>query len=168
MSRYNTIVENDVVNGEGICVSFFVQGCPHKCPGCFNPETWDFNDGQPYTEHTKFEIIKALNNNNIQRNFSVLGGEPLALENLSMTEEVINAVRHAYPNIKIFLWTGYYLEQLSKDNPNINSILNNVNYIIDGPFIEEEKNLDLRLRGSDNQSIWHKVEGIWTRWDKGD
>lgn len=168
MSKYNTIVENDVVNGEGICVSFFVQGCPHKCPGCFNPETWDFNGGQPYTEHTKFEIIKALNNNNIQRNFSVLGGEPLALENLSMTEEVINAVRHAYPNIKIFLWTGYYLEQLSKDNPNINSILNNVNYIIDGPFIEEEKNLDLRLRGSDNQSIWHKVEGIWTRWDKGD
>ena len=84
MSRYNTIIPNDVANGEGICVSFFVQGCPHHCPGCFNPETWDFIGGQEYTSHTKWEIIKAINANGIVRNFSVLGGEPLAPQNIFM------------------------------------------------------------------------------------
>ena len=65
MSRYNTIILNDVVNGEGVCVSFFVQGCPHHCPGCFNPETWDFLGGKKYTSHTKWEIIKAISDNDI-------------------------------------------------------------------------------------------------------
>jgi anaerobic ribonucleoside-triphosphate reductase activating protein len=167
MSRYNTIIPNDVANGEGVCVSFFVQGCPHHCPGCFNPETWDFIGGQEYTSHTKWEIIKAINANGIVRNFSVLGGEPLAPQNLPMTEEVVTAVRTAYPDIKIFLWTGYSFELLPHDDEKLIKILECTNVIIDGQFIESRKNLDLKLRGSDNQRIWKKDnQGFWRESDE--
>lgn len=167
MSRYNTILKNDITNGEGVCVSFFVQGCPHHCPGCFNPETWDFLSGKKYTSHTKWEIIKAINANGIVRNFSVLGGEPLAPQNLAMTEEVIIAVRAAYSDIKIFLWTGYNFDFLSHDDIRIIKILKCVDVIIDGKFLESRKNLDLKFRGSDNQRIWIKDEqGLWRESDE--
>lgn len=160
--RYNTIISNDIVNGEGVCVSFFVQGCPHKCKGCFNPETWDFTGGREYTSNIKWELIKLISANGILRNFSVLGGEPMSSRNLEMTEEVISAVRTAYPNIKIYLWTGFLLYDLiNLKNETINSILSKVDYVIDGPFIEDLKNLNLKLRGSSNQRIWKKENGEW-------
>ena len=161
MSRYNTILGNDVVNGQGVCVSFFVQGCPHCCPGCFNPETWDFDGGEPYTDEIKWDIIKLISANNIQRNFSVLGGEPLAPRNLSMTANIINAVRQAYPHIKIFLWTGYTKEELDISDERILLILDKIDVLVDGPFIETQKNLDLKLRGSDNQRVWVKINNRW-------
>lgn len=164
MSNYNTIILNDVANGEGVCVSFFVQGCPHHCVGCFNEETWDFEKGMPYTDHTKWEIIEAIGANGIQRNFSVLGGEPLVPRNLNMTWEVIDTVRHAYPNIKIFLWTGYTFEELMlSENPLIKNILDNIDVLIDGPFDEEKKDLSLKLRGSSNQNIYIKNDNMWER-----
>ena len=162
MSRYNTIINNDVANGIGVCVSFFVQGCPHHCLGCFNQETWDFKEGIIYDEHVRWKIIKAIGANGIQRNFSVLGGEPLAIQNLSMTAEVVNAVRHAYPHIKIYLWTGYLFDELiDSSNPLILQILNNIDVLIDGPFIENQKDLSLTLRGSRNQRIFVKKNNIW-------
>lgn len=162
MNKYSAIIPNDVVNGHGVCVSFFVQGCPHHCPGCFNEETWDFNGGQAYTPEIKWDIIKAISANNITRNFSVLGGEPLAPQNIDMTWEVIDAVRHAYPNIEITLWTGYTYEQLMKQpTENLLNILNTINVLIDGPFIEEEKDLSLKLRGSRNQRIWKRKNNLW-------
>lgn len=162
MGRYNTIIKNDVVNGEGICVSFFVQGCPHRCPGCFNMETWDFHNGQAYTEQVKEDIIDAIRANSILRNFSVLGGEPMTPSNLNMTEDVVTAVRKAYPEITIFLWTGYTFSQLiSDDNSQINNILNQIDVLIDGEFIEKRKDLNLKLRGSSNQRIWRKQDGQW-------
>lgn len=162
MSRYNTIIKNDVVNGEGVCVSFFVQGCPHRCPGCFNLETWDFQNGKLYTEQVKKEIIDAIGANDIIRNFSVLGGEPMASQNLTMTEEVVTIVRKIYPEITIFLWTGYTLSQLkSVDNDQVNNILDQIDVLIDGEFIEKQKDLNLKLRGSSNQIIWRKQNGQW-------
>ena len=162
MSRYNTIIENDVVNGEGVCTSFFVQGCPHHCPGCFNEETWDFHGGQEYMESTKWEIIKSIGANGIQRNFSVLGGEPLAPQNIAMTAEVIDAVRHAYPKIKIFLWTGYLFDDLiSNLSDKMKQILINIDVLIDGPFVESQKDLSLKLRGSTNQHIYQKINNAW-------
>lgn len=162
MSRYNTIIPNDVVNGEGVCTSFFVQGCPHQCPGCFNDETWDFRGGQPYTNETKWEIIKLIGANGIQRNFSVLGGEPLAPQNVDMTWEVIDAVKHAYPSIKIFLWTGYVYEELiERPSKNLMKILDTIDVLIDGPFIENEKDLNLKLRGSKNQRVWRRTNNVW-------
>ena len=162
MSKYSAIIPNDVVNGHGVCVSFFVQGCPHHCPGCFNEETWDFNGGQIYTPDVKWNIIKAISANNITRNFSVLGGEPLAPQNIDMTWEVIDAVRHAYPNIEITLWTGYTYEQLIKQpTENLLNILNTIDVLIDGPFIEKEKDLSLKLRGSRNQRVWKRKNNLW-------
>ena len=162
MSRYNTIIPNDVVNGEGVCVSFFVQGCPHHCPDCFNEETWDFHGGQEYMESTKWEIIKAIGANGIQRNFSVLGGEPLAPQNIQMTAEVVDAVRHAYPKIKIFLWTGYNFDDLTLHlSEPLSKIFKSIDVIIDGPFVKELKNLSLKLRGSSNQHIYIKQNNSW-------
>lgn len=160
MSRYNAILTNDVVNGEGVCVSFFIQGCPHHCKGCFNPETWDFEGGKPYTERVKEEIIKAIKANGIQRNFSILGGEPLAGKNIEMTKDIVKTIRNIYPNIKIFLWTGYDFED-SSHNIDFFEILQYVDVVIDGKFIEELKDLNLRLRGSSNQRIWIKEKGLW-------
>lgn len=161
MSRYNTIIKNDVANGEGIRVSFFVQGCPHHCSNCFNKETWDFDKGYEYTDDIKWEIIRAINANGIMRNFSVLGGEPLAPNNLKMVNEVITAVRAAYPDIDIILWTGYTFEELDRNNKYIESILNKINRLVDGKFIEELKDLTLPLRGSSNQRIWKRKDTTW-------
>lgn len=160
MSRYSAIVPNDVVNGEGVCVSFFVQGCPHHCKECFNPETWDFRGGQLYTDHTRWEIIENIGANGLTRNFSILGGEPLDERNLTMVDEVVSAVRQAYPHIKIFLWTGYTIEDLSTVfDSRLGRILNAVDVLIDGPFIAEQKDLSLKLRGSKNQRIFYKNNG---------
>lgn len=162
MSRYNAIIPNDVVNGHGVCVSLFTQGCPHHCPGCFNEETWDFRGGQPYTPEVKWNIIKAISANNITRNFSILGGEPLAPQNIDMVWEIVDAVRHAYPDIEITLWTGYtYKELMIHPSENLLNILNNIDILVDGPFIEEEKDLSLQLRGSRNQHIWIKKDNGW-------
>jgi anaerobic ribonucleoside-triphosphate reductase activating protein len=162
MNRYNAIIPNDVVNGRGVCTSFFVQGCPHHCPGCFNEETWDFKGGQEYTSHTKWEIIEAIGANGLQRNFSILGGEPLALENIEMVEDVLGTVRQAYPEIEITLWTGYTFEELKERPSDIQSkILNQINILVDGRFIEDEKDLSLQLRGSKNQHIWKKINNEW-------
>lgn len=156
-NRYAGIIANDVVNGEGVCVSFFVQGCPHHCDGCFNPETWDFNGGYPLPANYKEAIYLALEDNNILRNFSILGGEPLAPENLELVEDLILDIKYHYPNIKIYLWTGYtFHELLSQNNPLVNSILNKIDYLIDGPFVKELKDLTLKLRGSTNQRIWRR------------
>ena len=151
--RIANIVKNDVVNGIGVCVSLFTQGCPHHCSGCFNSETWDFNGG--YENHNlKGDIVKAISANGIIRNFSILGGEPLCEENRKMVKEVITAVKIAYPDIKIFVWTGYTLEELQSENdPDINEILENINVLIDGKYIEELRDLGLPLRGSSNQRV---------------
>lgn len=160
MERYAGLITNDFTNGEGVCVSFFVQGCPHRCPGCFNPETWNFDGGLELPPDIRGQIIKAICANDIQRNFSVLGGEPLCEENLSEVEKIISGVRAAFPHIKIFLWTGYTIEELRKmDDSQIISILSKIDVLIDGPFIEEEKDLTLKLRGSKNQRIlYHGID----------
>lgn len=157
--RYAAIIPNDVSNGEGICTSFFVQGCPHHCKGCFNPETWDFTGGKQFTEKTVEEILEAIGANGIERNLCVLGGEPLAPENIDMVDEVVHRVRQVYPNIKIFLWTGYTFDQIKTYE--IIPLLRHIDVLIDGPFIEEEKDLSLRFRGSRNQHIYVNKNGRW-------
>ena len=152
--RYAKINPNDVANGEGICVSLFVQGCPHRCKGCFNPETWDFDGGFEFTDREMNYILEALAANGVQRNFSILGGEPLAPENRETVLEIIKTVREHYKDIKIYLWTGYKLNEFTRKDKEILPIMFLVDYIIDGPFEEDKKDLTLELRGSSNQCIW--------------
>lgn len=146
---------NDCVDGEGISVSLWTQGCPHRCKGCHNPETWDFNGGyEDETNNIRGQIVKALSANNIQRNFSILGGEPLCEQNKEDVLSILICVRMAYPHIKIFLWTGYtYEELIDKNDIIINNILSKVDVLIDGPFIEEQRDISLYLRGSHNQRV---------------
>ena len=158
--RYSNIIKNDIVNGQDVCVSFWCQGCPIHCENCQNSAIWDFNGGKEFTPATITEIIQAISANGIQRNFSILGGEPLCDENLFLTTLVIQEVRKVYPNIKIFLWTGYYYEDLLKrENPHLKYILDNINCLIDGPFIQAERDITLKLRGSRNQRIISMPEG---------
>lgn len=157
MDRYAGLITNDFANGIGTCVSFWTQGCPHHCPGCQNPETWDFQGGKEVPTDIRGQIIKAICANGITRNFSVLGGEPLCDENLDEVDKIITGVRTAYPQIKIFVWTGYILEELKeKKNDKINHILSQIDVLIDGPFIQAERDITLELRGSRNQRILYR------------
>lgn len=152
--RYATIKKNDIANGEGIGVSFFVQGCPIRCFNCFNKETWDFNGGKEFTIDTLTEIIEAIKANGINRHFSVLGGEPLCQENLFLTALVIKTVRETYPEIKIYVWTGYTEEQLQKrTDSKLSYIFENIDYLIAGPYIDSERDITLPMCGSRNQKI---------------
>lgn len=151
--RYAGLETNDMANGEGVCVSFWTQGCPHQCPGCHNPETWSYNGGMELPNDIRGQIIKAISANGLTRNFSVLGGEPLCDNNLSLTKEIITAVRVAYPQIKIFLWTGYLLEDFTEDQK---VILDKIDVLVDGPYIEDCRDITLKFRGSTNQRILYK------------
>ena len=149
--KYAGLIKNDIVNGEGVCVSFWTQGCPFRCKGCHNPQTWDFDGGKDLPHDIKGQIVKAISDNNITRNFSILGGEPLCEQNIELVKEILLAVKAAYPHIKVFLWTGYELEDI-KDT----TILEKVDVLITGPYIEEQRDITLPLRGSLNQKILRK------------
>lgn len=157
MDKYAGLITNDFANGTGVCVSFWTQGCPHHCKGCQNPETWDFDGGQPLPIDIKGQIIKAISANGITRNFSVLGGEPLCEQNLDIVDQIITAVRAAYPHIKIFVWTGYTIQELKEQkNTTIEHILSQIDTLIDGKYIESKRDITLKFRGSKNQNILNK------------
>ena len=154
--RYAGLIKNDLAAAPGVCVSFFVQGCPLRCPGCHNPESWDFEGGIEFSTKTLNDILTSLSANGIERPLCIMGGEPLCQENLFLTTLIIKEVRQQKPNIKIYLWTGYTYEELisrKTSNPKIEYILNNIDCLIDGPFIQEEKDITLQMRGSRNQRI---------------
>ena len=157
--KYAGIIYDDFVNGENVCVSLWMQGCHFHCKGCHNQQTWDFNGGYEMPENFESDILKAISKNGIQRNFSMLGGEPLCPENRAFVCNLIKKVRETYPIIKIFVWTGYELEELRAENDKaINEILENINVLITGRFILEQRDITLPLRGSRNQKILYKGE----------
>lgn len=151
IGKYNTIKYNDVANAPGIAVSIYLQGCPHHCKGCFNPETWDFNGGQNLTTEILEDIFEnKINKNGIKRSLCILGGEPLCEENELTTLTLASmAKKH---DIDVYVWTGYVLEELEKTDF-LFELFENIDYLIDGPFIEEERDITLKMRGSRNQRI---------------
>ena len=152
--KYAGIIKNDVAAGKGVCVTFFVQGCEAHCPGCHNPETWDFDGGYEFTQDTLNSIINALNANGVQRNLCIMGGEPLHQRNQFLVQLLIQEVKKVYPNIKIYLWTGYtYEELLARHEKILQNILQEIDVLIDGPFIQEQRDITLEMRGSKNQRI---------------
>ena len=152
--RYAGLNKNDFVNGEGVSVSLFMQGCPFHCEGCFNPETWDFNGGREIDRDKLVgEIIAALTANGIHRNFSVLGGEPLCYENIDDTEYIIRAVRSACPWVRVYVWTGHEYCDFAGD-----PLLDLIDVLITGPYRKDLRDITLPLRGSSNQEIWrHEI-----------
>lgn len=152
--RYAGIIKNDVAAGKGVCVTFFVQGCDIHCPGCHNPQTWDFNGGYEFTQDTMDRIIAALHANGVQRNFCIMGGEPLHPNNRFLTNLVISEVRKHYPDIKIYVWTGYrYEDLLEKQEKILQNIFSNIDVLVDGPFMKDKRDITLAMRGSTNQRI---------------
>lgn len=152
--KYAGLIKNDFTAAPGISVSFYTQGCPHRCPGCHNPETWDFNGGKEFTPQVLKEIITALTANGVKRNLCVLGGEPLCEENLFLTLLVISNVKEKLPEVKVYIWTGFIYENLLKNpSPHLKKILEMTDVLIDGPYIDSLRDITLPMRGSSNQRI---------------
>ena len=152
--QYAGIIKEDLAAAPGVCVTFFAQGCNRHCPKCHNPETWDFNGGKEFTPKVIDDICKALMAHGIQRNFCIMGGEPLCPENVFLTSLVVKEIKDRMPYIKIYVWTGYTYEELKdSSNPKIKYILNTIDYLIDGPYIDELRDITLPMRGSSNQRI---------------
>ena len=150
--RYAGIIKNDFSAAPGVSVTFYTQGCPHHCFGCHNPETWDFEGGKEFTPEVIDEILEALTANNIMRSLAIQGGEPLCVENEFLTLLIVKAVKEKFPDIKIYIWTGYYFNSLP-NTPYIKQILELTDCLIDGPYIEDERDITLPMRGSRNQNI---------------
>ena len=145
--NYGGIIKNDIANGPGVRVSLFVSGCRNHCPGCFQPETWDFDYGEPFTKKTEKEIMEALRPSWIQ-GLSILGGDPMEPENRRALLPLLKRIRVFLPEKDVWLYTGYVYETLTDAE-----ILKWVDVVVDGPFIEAEKDISLSFRGSRNQRI---------------
>lgn len=160
--RIANIRSMDISNGLGMGVSLFIQGCHFHCKNCFNPETWDFNGGKKYTEETKETILKLLQPEYITR-FSALGGEPLEECNWLDLADLLVDIKIQYPNIKIWLYTGFTYEWLQVlantkkisgyDKNLLYIILKNVDVLVDGQFQEDKKDLTYPFAGSTNQRV---------------
>lgn len=145
--NYASIKKTDIADGPGVRVSLFVSGCRNHCGGCFNPETWDFDYGQPFTKETEDEIIEALRPSWIQ-GFSLLGGDPMEPENQVALLPLLKRVKEELPGKDIWLYTGYLYEDVFGS-----PLLRYVDVAVDGPFIGAEKDISLAFRGSRNQRI---------------
>lgn len=167
--RYAQIRSMDISNGEGVGVSLFVQGCPFHCKNCFNSDTWDFNGGKEWTEEIKDKFMKLIDRPYIKR-VSFLGGECLADQNLDEVFKLVKQIRNSYPDKTIWLYTGFEWNSLmskicqptfpDKDFERIieihkkrKEIISNVDVLVDGEYIDEQKDLSLKFRGSKNQRV---------------
>ena len=151
--KVSKIKDNDVANGIGISMSVWTQGCPHHCKGCFNKITWNYEDGRVFTDDDLNYIIENINKNNIKRNLSILGGEPLCPENIDGVINLCKKFKKQYPKNLIYLWTGYVVEEF---NDTQNEVFKYVDVLVDGKFEEDKKDPSLKLRGSSNQRIYYK------------
>ena len=166
--RYAGIIKNDFAAAPGVCVSFFTQGCPHHCEGCHNPETWNPEGGYEFTNQTLSTVLDSLEANGIHRNLCIMGGEPLCPDNQFLTLMLVNEVKEKMPKTKIYIWTGYTLDELKKSSNigRIQQILSKCEMIIDGRFVESLRDITLEMRGSSNQNIIKCKDINWDNVDK--
>lgn len=155
--NYAAIKKTDVANGPGVRVSLFVSGCTHHCKGCFNPETWDFAYGNPYTEETEIEILEALSPSYI-KGFTALGGEPFEESNRFTVLGLMKKIKACYPEKSIWCYTGYdyetdLLRWIAEGRTEVEELLEVIDVLVDGEFVKEKKNLKLAFRGSENQRL---------------
>lgn len=168
--RYAQIREMDISNGEGVGVALFVQGCHFHCYNCFNPDTWDFNGGKEWTQDTEDKLIELANKPYIKR-LSILGGEPLADENLDGVLHLVDRFRLSFPNKSIWIYSGYTWKECqpfseegllkgSKFAPKLQKILqkryeiiSKCDVMVDGRYIDSQRDVTLKWRGSSNQNV---------------
>lgn len=157
--HYGAIKKFDIANGEGIRTTLFVSGCRNRCKGCFQPETWDFTYGQPFTNETAEEIFAAMSNSSV-RGLTILGGEPMEPENQRELLPFLREFKSKFPDKTVWLYTGNLYEELTgkmgehyKCIECTEELLSYVDILVDGRFVEEEKRLGLRFRGSANQRV---------------
>ena len=173
--NYATIKPRDIANGPGVRVSLFVSGCTHRCPGCFNSEAWDFDFGQPFTEETVDYIISQMRPGYV-KGLTLLGGEPFDPRNQPAIVELLRQVKAKYPEKSIWAFSGYLFDRdiLSGrlgDPAVTREYLSYLDVLVDGPFIQAQKNLTLRFRGSANQphidvpaSLKSGMVVLWEDW----
>ena len=146
----------DIANGEGVRTSLFVSGCRHHCKNCFNAEAWDFTFGTPYTKKTEEEIIASLAPDYIA-GLTVLGGEPFEPENQAEVLSLVTAVKSRYPHKTVWVYSGFTYEELLSDSraatDTARALLQQIDVLVDGRFIESKINIRLKFRGSENQRI---------------
>ena len=152
--NYADIRPIDVANGPGVRVSLFVSGCTHHCRGCFNPETWDFHFGALFTGAEEEAILNHLAPAHI-KGLSLLGGEPFEPQNQPAVLELVRKVRERYPHKDVWCYSGYLFEGLrdGKVGSHSRELLEQLDVLVDGPFVIERKDLSLRFRGSSNQRL---------------
>jgi anaerobic ribonucleoside-triphosphate reductase activating protein len=153
--NYAEIKYCDVANGPGVRTSLFVSGCSHHCPGCFNEIAWDFNYGKPFTQDTIDSIIESLKPDYIQ-GLTLLGGEPFEYSNQKGLVPLVRQVRKVLPQKDIWCFTGFLfdkdiIENMCKKWKETNELLSYIDVLVDGRFVEELKNLNLKFKGSENQ-----------------
>ncbi len=156
--NYATIKVNDIANGTGVRVSLFVSGCTHHCPGCFNAEAWDFDYGEPFTAAVEEGILKALEPAYVA-GLSLLGGEPLEPAHQRALMPLLRKMKQRFPEKTVWCYSGYLLDKdlLAADGRArtevTDELLAMLTVLVDGPFVEAQKDISLRFRGSANQRI---------------
>lgn len=153
---YATIKNCDIANGPGVRVSLFVSGCTHHCKGCFNEVAWDFEYGTPFTEETVQTILDMLRPGYI-RGLTLLGGEPFEPQNQPEIVQLLRRIKTEMLEKSIWAFSGYLFEKITSgtlgDWEVTQEFLGYLDVLVDGPFVEEKKNLNLRFRGSENQRM---------------
>lgn len=171
---YGSIKNCDIANGIGVRVTLFVSGCRNHCPGCFQPETWDFSYGEPFTEETERTLLEMLEPSYIN-GLTLLGGDPFEPENQRVLLPFLRRVRRAYPRKTIWAFTGYLYEDMGRAGcaPHCEAteeMLGLIDVLVDGPFVESLKDIGLRFRGSSNQRLIDlnatRERGELTLWEK--
>ncbi len=157
--NYATIKWYDIANGEGVRISLFVSGCTHRCKNCFNEVAWDFSYGNPFDEETRNEILKGLESDYIA-GLSLLGGEPLEPQNQEALYPFLQKVKEQFPQKSIWCYTGFVLDEKTgilkethKNTAYTKDLLSLVDVLVDGPYVEELKDIRLKFRGSSNQRV---------------
>lgn len=170
---YGEIKNCDIANGSGVRVTLFVSGCTNRCEGCFQPQTWDFNYGKPFTPETENEILSMLAPSYIN-GLTLLGGEPFEPENQRVLLPFIRRVKEKYPDKNIWVFSGFTYDELKHDGTYCrcectDEMLALADVLVDGRFVIGLKDISLRFRGSSNQRIIDLVKtclnGTVTLWD---
>lgn len=146
--RYNKIRKMDISDGPGVRVSIFMQGCNFHCKNCFNPETHDFNGGKEFNDDTIKKVLDLCSNESVE-GLSILGGEPMNPQNIDGTTKLAKAFKEKYPNKNLWAWSGFLFDRDLKDK----EILNYLDVLVDGQYMDEKHNPTLQWRGSENQRV---------------